>query len=140
MMERERFEQARVEAEGLEAIQEGEEQQQQQQQQASAESSSSSSPSLTFSDLLGGMSPRTTTNPNTSSSSSSSSNSSSTTARRRGTRQQEERLVELRGVLREYELWQERTLPLIRAVHRKVGQLKLRVSGGRVTTMTTASM
>ena len=145
MMERERFEQARVEVEGLEAIQEEEQQQQQQQQQqqeASAESSSSSSssssPSLAFSILLNGMPPRT--NPNTDSNSSNSmSSNSSTTVRRQRTRRQEERLVELRGVLREYEEWQERTLPLIRAVHRKVGQLKLRVSGGRKTTTTTAS-
>ncbi|KAM3573102.1 hypothetical protein VYU27_004913 [Nannochloropsis oceanica] len=132
MMERERFEQARVEVEELEAIQQQRRHHpgQQKKEQASTESSSLS---LSTSQASSALSQATPSSPNRSSSSSTSVGS----LRRR---QQEERLQELREVLREYEEWQERTLPLIRGVHRKIGQLKLRVSGARLTTTTTASI
>lgn len=53
----------------------------------------------------------------------------------RRNRRQEERMEELHDVMREYEMWQKKTMPLIQAVYERVRRKKLQLSEGKETTI-----
>jgi len=44
-------------------------------------------------------------------------------------------MEELRDVMREYEMWQKKTIPLIQAVYERVRRKKLQLSEGKETTI-----